>query len=256
MIRRDRRASEGALYRTLRPGTGGCNPGGEVTGCEAGRKRSHLGDMNLFDLRREYENRPLHRRDLAPDPLVQFERWFLEAREHVALDPNAMCLSTVGSDGRPSARMVLLKSYDANGFVFFTNLESRKAREIEGNPHVCLLFFWAPLSRQVVIEGRAERVSTAEAMAYFLTRPRGSQIGAWVSEQSRPISSRAVLEAKWEELKRKFGEGQIPLPSFWGGYRVRPVRYEFWQGRENRLHDRFEYVADGAGGWRIERLQP
>jgi len=224
--------------------------------CDLAAVVGRLAAMKLFDLRREYENRPLHRRDLAPDPVVQFERWFLEAREHVELDPNAMCLSTVGPDGRPSARMVLLKSYDAEGFVFFTNLESRKAREMAANPNVCLLFYWAPLSRQVVIEGRAERVSTAEAMAYFMSRPRGSQIGAWVSEQSRPISSRALLEAKWEEMKRKFAQGQIPLPSFWGGYRVRPVRYEFWQGRENRLHDRFEYVPDGSGGWRIERLQP
>lgn len=224
--------------------------------CDLAAVVARLAAMKLFDLRREYENRPLHRRDLAPDPVVQFERWFLEAREHVELDPNAMCLATVGPDGRPSARMVLLKSYDAEGFVFFTNLESRKAREMASNPNVCLLFYWAPLSRQVVIEGRAERVSTAEAMAYFMSRPRGSQIGAWVSEQSRPISSRALLEAKWEEMKRKFAQGQIPLPSFWGGYRVRPVRYEFWQGRENRLHDRFEYVPDGSGGWRIERLQP
>ncbi|MCS7089348.1 MAG: pyridoxamine 5'-phosphate oxidase [Verrucomicrobiota bacterium] len=212
--------------------------------------------MKLFDLRREYESRPLHRRDLDPDPLQQFERWFLEARQHVELDPNAMCLSTVGSDGRPSARMVLLKSYDVEGFVFFTNLQSRKAREIDGNPHVALLFFWAPLSRQVVIEGTAERISTAEAVAYFVSRPRGSQIGAWVSEQSRPILSRALLEAKWEEMKQKFAEGEIPLPSFWGGYRVRPHRYEFWQGRENRLHDRFEYLPQAGGGWQIQRLQP
>jgi len=212
--------------------------------------------MNIFALRREYEGRALGRADLHPDPLVQFERWFAEACRHIELDPNAMALATVGPDGRPACRMVLLKSFDANGFVFFTNLESRKAREMTQNPNVALLFCWLPLSRQVTIEGRAERVSTAEAAAYFMTRPRGSQLGAWVSQQSSVISSRALLMAKWEEMKRRFADGQIPLPSFWGGYRVHPAQFEFWQGRENRLHDRFRYRRDEAGAWVIERLQP
>lgn len=216
----------------------------------------HTPGMNIFELRREYEGRSLSRADLNPDPLLQFERWFAEARQAVELDPNAMCVSTVGPDGRPSSRMVLLKSFDPQGFVFFTNLESRKAREIAQNPHVSLLFCWMPLSRQLIISGQAERVSTAEALAYFATRPRGSQLGAWVSHQSSVISSRSLLEAKWEEMKRKFAAGQVPLPSFWGGFRVRPVEFEFWQGRADRLHDRFRYQRDGSGAWNIERLQP
>jgi pyridoxamine 5'-phosphate oxidase len=212
--------------------------------------------MDIANLRREYAGRPLRRADLHPDPFAQFAAWFEEARRVIELDPNAMCLSTVGPDGRPSSRMVLLKSYDANGFVFFTNLESRKAREIAQNPHVSLLLCWLPLSRQVIIEGTAERVSTAEALRYFVTRPRGSQLGAWVSQQSSVISSRALLEAKWEEMKRKFAGGQVPLPSFWGGFRVRPREFEFWQGRADRLHDRFRYRRADGDAWVIERLQP
>lgn len=212
--------------------------------------------MNIFNLRREYEGRSLSRADLNPDPFVQFEHWFEQARKTIELDPNAMCVSTVGPDGRPSSRMVLLKSFDQNGFVFFTNLESRKARELAQNPNVSLLFCWLPLSRQLIIEGRAERVSPAEAMAYFMTRPRGSQLGAWVSQQSSVITSRSLLEAKWEEMKRKFAAGQVPLPSFWGGFRVRPSEFEFWQGRTDRLHDRFRYRRSAVGDWQIERLQP
>jgi len=212
--------------------------------------------MNIFEMRREYEGRALSRADLNPDPFLQFENWFAEARKVVELDPNAMCVSTVGADGRPSSRMVLLKSFDKNGFVFFTNLESRKARELGQNPHTSLLFCWLPLSRQITITGQAERVSAAEAMAYFVTRPRGSQLGAWVSQQSSVITSRSLLEAKWDEMKRKFASGQVPLPSFWGGYRVRPTEFEFWQGRQDRLHDRFRYQPNDQGGWAIERLQP
>lgn len=212
--------------------------------------------MDIASLRREYAGRPLHRADLRPDPFAQFAAWFEEARRVIELDPNAMGLSTVGPDGRPSSRMVLLKSYDQNGFVFFTNLESRKAREIGQNPNVSLLVCWLPLSRQVTIEGTAERVSAAEALKYFITRPRGSQLGAWVSQQSSVISSRALLEAKWEEMKRKFSAGEVPLPSFWGGYRVRPREFEFWQGRAERLHDRFRYRRGDDGQWTIERLQP
>lgn len=212
--------------------------------------------MNIASMRREYEGRSLSRADLNPDPFAQFEAWFEEARKVVELDPNAMCVSTVGADGRPSSRMVLLKSFDQNGFVFFTNLDSRKARELSQNPNVSLLFCWLPLSRQLIVEGKAERVSTAEALAYFATRPRGSQLGAWVSHQSSIITSRSLLEAKWEEMKRKFAAGEVPLPSFWGGFRVRPTRFEFWQGRADRLHDRFSYLHDATGAWCIERLQP
>lgn len=212
--------------------------------------------MNVKDLRREYSDTPLRRADLNADPFVQFETWFAEACRAVELDPNAMCVSTVGPDGRPSSRMVLLKSFDNGGFLFFTNLESRKAREIAQNPNVSLLLCWAPLSRQVVIEGKAERISTAEALAYFATRPRGTQIGAWASRQSSVITSRALLEAKWDEIKRRFAAREIVLPSFWGGFRVRPTEFEFWQGRHDRMNDRFRYRRDEAGGWTIERLQP
>ena len=212
--------------------------------------------MNIADLRREYSDRPLRRTDLNPDPFTQFEQWFTEARQTIELDPNAMCVSTVGPDGYPSSRMVLLKGLDRNGFVFFTNLESRKAHEMAQNPNVSLLLCWLPLSRQITINGAAERVSTAEAVKYFMTRPRGSQLGAWVSHQSSVITSRSLLEAKWDEMKRKFAAGEVPLPSFWGGFRVRPAEFEFWQGRHDRLHDRFHYRRDEAGGWAIERLQP
>jgi pyridoxamine 5'-phosphate oxidase len=178
-----------------------------------------------------------------------------------------MSLATVSSDGQPSQRTVLLKRFDEHGFVFFTNLESRKARDIAGNPRVALMFAWLPLERQVIVEGSATRVSTAESLKYFLTRPRGSQIAAWISAQSNAISSRKVLEMEWERMSRKFANGDIPLPSFWGGYRVTPARVEFWQGCPNRLHDRFRYSRrredegksggrNAAAGWDIERLAP
>jgi pyridoxamine 5'-phosphate oxidase len=170
-------------------------------------------------------------------------------------EPNAMSVATVGADGQPSSRMVLLKFYDRSGFVFYTNYGSRKAREIEANPRVALLVFWPDLFRQVKIRGRAERSSAAESLGYFLRRPRDSQLGAWVSSQSQVISSRAVLEQKFAEMKEKFAAGAVPLPSFWGGYRVRPEEIEFWQGQESRLHDRFAYSRDGDG-WRIARLAP
>lgn len=210
---------------------------------------------DLSDLRREYGQAALVREDLDPDPVRQFARWFDEARDGRVAEPNAMCLATAGADGQPTARTVLLKYFDADGFVFFTNKESAKARQLAENPQAGLLFYWQPLERQVVVRGQAESVSTRESLAYFVKRPRGSQIGAWVSEQSRAISSRKVLEMKLDEVRRRFGEGRIPLPSFWGGYRVRPTAIEFWQGRPNRLHDRFLYERDAAG-WRISRLAP
>ena len=167
-----------------------------------------------------------------------------------------MSLATVGQDLRPRVRTVLLKIFDERGFVFFTNYESRKARQIAENENVSLLFPWLALERQVIVCGTAEKISTAESLAYFVTRPRGSQLGAWVSAQSSVITTRSLLEQKWEEMKRKFGEGQVPLPDFWGGYRVVPRDIEFWQGRPSRLHDRFSYTRQPDGTWKIERLSP
>ena len=166
-----------------------------------------------------------------------------------------MALATVGADAQPSVRTVLMKYFDDKGFVFFTNLESAKADQIVENPRVALLFYWQPLERQVRIRGAAEKIKTSEALRYFMTRPRGSQLGAWVSDQSSVVNSRTLLETKLDEMKRRFGKGEIPLPSFWGGYRVRPQQIEFWQGRTNRLHDRFLYSRE-ASGWQVERLAP
>ena len=211
--------------------------------------------MDVSDLRRSATGRSLEREDLDPDPFRQFEDWFQVACDSDVLDPNAMSIATVDSDGRPTTRTVLLKTFDQRGFVFFTNLESNKARQIAGNGNVSLLFFWPALGRQVGIRGTAERIPNKETLKYFMTRPRGSQIGAWVSAQSSVISSRSLLEAKFEEMKRKFGDGEVPLPTFWGGYRVVPREIEFWQGRTNRLHDRFLY-SPSDDGWKIERLAP
>ena len=205
-------------------------------------------------LRRNYTRDGLRRADLNADPLAQFRKWFGEAAAAELVEPNAMVLGTTNGT-RPSSRSVLLKAYDERGFVFFTNYESRKAQEIASNPDVSLLFPWYPLERQVGILGRAERISAAESLAYFASRPHGSRLGAWVSQQSSVVNSRKFLEMKWDEMKRKFADGEIPLPSFWGGIRVVPTEIEFWQGRENRLHDRFRYTRSGDG-WTIERLAP
>lgn len=223
-------------------------------------------EPRLADMRVNYSLGHLDEKDLAPDPFDQFGRWFEEACRAGLLEPNAMVVATVDAAGRPTTRTVLLKDWDRRGFVFFTNLESRKARQIAENPNVSLLFTWLPLQRQLAITGTAERTSTAEVLAYFAKRPFGSQLAAWASPQSRVISTRSLLEAKWEEMKRKFREGEVPLPSFWGGFRVIPRDFEFWQGGESRLHDRFLYSraeapgpatdADAAAGWRIERLAP
>jgi pyridoxamine 5'-phosphate oxidase len=213
--------------------------------------------MDLSQLRQDYRQAGLRRRDLHADPVEQFRRWFLQAQEAGLLEPNAMVLST--SDGaRPSSRTVLLKAFDQRGFVFFTNYGSRKATEIASQPQVSLLFPWYGLARQVAILGPATRISTAESLAYFASRPFGSQIGAWVSQQSQVISSRSLLEQKWQELQQRFHEGGVPLPSGWGGYRVEPLEFEFWQGSENRLHDRFRYRHEGAAesDWTVERLAP
>lgn len=210
---------------------------------------------DLADLRREYRNRPLHRADLDASPFVQFDRWFKEAGNAESMDANAMSIATVGPDGQPSLRTVLLKYYGEDGFVFYTNLGSRKALEIGTNPHVALLFYWHEVHRQVKIIGKATRNTLAEDTRYFMRRPRDSQLGAWVSRQSSLISARSVLENKFAEMKERFANGEVPLPSFWGGYRVVPSSIEFWQGRENRLHDRFRYDREGDG-WAIGRLAP
>lgn len=212
--------------------------------------------MDLAALREEYTRDGLSRKNLDADPFRQFELWFQQALNSEAATPNAMSLATVSPDGQPSQRTVLLKYFDAQGLVFFTNYESRKAREIVGNPKVSLLFYWPELERQVHITGSAERISAGESLKYFMSRPRGSQIGAWVSNQSSVIGSRQLLMAKFEELKRKFQNNKVPLPSFWGGYRVAPNSFEFWQGRPNRLHDRFLYSRQAGGGWGLERLAP
>ncbi len=215
-------------------------------------------ERDLSETRREYDQPPLELEDLAESPYEQLDQWLTQAMEADVLEPNAMVLSTVGPDHHPSSRTVLLKYFDHQGLVFFTNYESRKARQIAANPNVSVLFPWYALQRQVEVNGRAEKISALETARYFARRPRGSQLGAWVSQQSQVISSRAVLEAKWQELKRKFSSGDIPVPSFWGGFRIRPVRFEFWQGGHDRLHDRFEYRRDPADDrqWIRQRLSP
>ena len=212
--------------------------------------------MNLADLRKDYRREKLEREDLDTDPIAQFNIWMKEACDAGIIEPTAMSLATVGADGCPLLRTILLKGVDARGFVFFTNLESRKAQQLAENPHVSLLFPWLALERQVVVTGRADKLSTAESLRYFLTRPRDSQLSAWASRQSSIISSRKLLEMEWEHLKAKFGAGQIPLPSFWGGYRVQPLTIEFWQGRPRRLHDRLEYTRQPDGSWLLNRLAP
>ena len=213
--------------------------------------------MDIGDIRQEYTLKGLSRRELAHDPFAQFELWFQQACTANLPDPNAMSLATVSSHGEPSQRMVLLKYFDRQGFVFFTNYESRKACQIAENPQVSLLFFWKALERQVQISGTANKITTVESLKYFATRPRGSQIGAWCSQQSSAISSRKILELKFAEIQRKFHDREIPLPLAWGGYRVVPHSFEFWQGRPNRLHDRFLYSRlNTESTWSIQRLAP
>ena len=211
--------------------------------------------MNIAHLRQHYTQESLDRKDLAANPLTQFEYWFKEAQKAKLLEANAMTLSTVGAKGRPSSRIVLLKSIDKDGLVFFTNFESRKAQEIAGNPRVALLFAWLPLERQVSVEGRVSKVTAKESAEYFAQRPYGSQLGAWVSAQSSVIPTRAELEKELAKLKKQYPEGCVPPPPFWGGFRVTPDTWEFWQGRPNRLHDRFRYQKKSPG-WKVERLSP
>ena len=215
--------------------------------------------INLADVRTNYLRGQLRRADLADEPVAQFNRWMEEATVAGVVEPTAMSLATAGIDGVPRVRTVLLKGLSDAGFVFYSNFESRKGQALAGNPMASLLFPWLALERQVLATGRVETVSREEAARYFASRPRESRLAAWTSGQSRPVASREALEADLARVRERFGadEGEVPLPPFWGGYRVRPDRVEFWQGRANRLHDRFEYTrAEDGGGWRLERLAP
>lgn len=212
--------------------------------------------MDVDGIRREYVRGRLRREQLLDDPIAQFKQWLEVAVQAGMADPTAMVLSTVNADGQPSQRAVLLKQVNRDGLIFYTNNGSRKARDISENANVCLHFPWFSLERQVSIQGSAERLSAREVLQYFLSRPRDSQIAAWVSSQSSPISSRQILERGFAQMKQTFSEGNIPLPSFWSGYRVRPREFEFWQGGEHRLHDRFRYRLDTDQCWLVERLAP
>lgn len=211
--------------------------------------------MKIDAIRRSYTKDKLDLDKLNADPIAQFELWLKDAIAAELPDPTAMCVASVDSSGQPSQRLVLLKDVNSDGFTFYTNLGSRKASELAENPKVCLHFPWHPLERQVIVYGTAERVSSAQVMKYFLSRPKESQLAAWASEQSRPISTRQALMQKFAEIKHKFEHGDVPLPSFWGGFLVRPQQIEFWQGGEHRLHDRFMYKKSDTG-WQIERLCP
>ncbi|MET9731279.1 pyridoxamine 5'-phosphate oxidase [Streptomyces sp. NPDC006458] len=209
-------------------------------------------------MRKQYRTEGLAETDLAATPVEQFARWFKQAAVEAHLfEPNAMIVSTVGSEGRPSSRTVLLKHFDEQGFVFYTNYDSRKGRDLGENPYVSLLFPWHPMARQVIVHGVARRTGRDETAAYFRSRPHGSQLGAWASAQSSVIAGRADLEASYAELEARYPEGeQVPVPPHWGGFRVAPRTVEFWQGRENRLHDRLRYDARSDGSWQVERLAP
>jgi len=212
--------------------------------------------MELENLRREYLQGGLNREDLNADPVKQLEFWLQQAIDLQLDDPTAMVVATVAADGQPSQRIVLLKHLDEKGLVFYTNYGSRKAKEIVGNSKVSLHFPWNDIDRQVKIQGQAQKISAAESLKYFLSRPRESQLAAWASEQSRPLISKQMLLTQVEYMKEKFGKGEIPLPDFWGGIRVTPSMFEFWQGGANRLHDRFEYSLQKGGSWAIQRLAP
>lgn len=214
--------------------------------------------MSAADMRKDYTLRGLSEADVDPDPLRQFAVWFEQAVRAELPEPNAMTLATATRDGRPSARMVLLKGYDDRGFVFYTNYEGRKGRELAENPYAALVFFWPQLERQIRIEGRVERATAEESDAYYHSRPRGSQLGAWASHQSAVIPNREALEARVRELEAQYADPavRVPRPPFWGGYRVIPDVIEFWQGRPSRLHDRLRYRRDASDAWVIERLSP
>jgi pyridoxamine 5'-phosphate oxidase len=211
--------------------------------------------MDITNFRKEYTKFGLNREDLNSSPFAQFNSWFEQAQNAQINEPNAMSIATVNEKGEPSIRTVLLKIFDDKGFVFFTNYKSAKAQDIEQNNSVALLFAWLDLERQIRISGKVEKITQAESFAYFTSRPKGSQLGAWISPQSKIIESRDFLKQKLAEMKSKFSSGKIPLPSTWGGYRVIPEKFEFWQGRSSRLHDRFIYQKKGDN-WHVHRLAP
>jgi len=212
--------------------------------------------MNLADLRREYARAVLDERSVDGDPLRQLLQWLDDARRADLLEPSAMTLATATRDGRASARVVLLKGADQRGLVFFTDARSRKGSELLANPVAALVFWWGELERQVRIEGPVERISESEAEAYFNSRPEGSRVSAWASHQSQPVPDRATLEAQWADAARRYAGDPIPKPPYWGGFRVMPAEYEFWQGRPNRLHDRIRYRRGADAAWKLERLSP
>lgn len=211
---------------------------------------------DLGDLREEYGHDVLTEDSVDPNPVEQFRRWFQFAIDRELTEPNAMSLATVDESGQPWQRTVLLKAYNEDGFVFYTNYDSRKGKHLANNPKTCVLFPWIQLERQVIITGSVERVSTAESLKYFSSRPFGSRLGAWVSQQSTVVSSRSILLAKLEEMKNKFKDGEVPLPSFWGGYRIVPETFEFWLGGKSRIHDRIFYSKGDSGNWELKRLSP
>jgi pyridoxamine 5'-phosphate oxidase len=212
--------------------------------------------MSIAHLRRDYARARLDEHHVDADPIAQFGKWFSEARNAKLLEPNAMTLATATPDGVPSARLVLLKGFDARGFTFFTDYRSQKGRELESNPRAALTFFWGELERQVRIAGTVTKLSREESEEYYRTRPRGSRLGAWTSHQSAILPSREVLEQRLEEVSTQFPGDDVPLPPHWGGYLVRPQTVEFWQGRPDRLHDRIRYTRRSGEGWIIERLSP
>jgi len=206
--------------------------------------------------RYEHIGKGLRRSDLNPDPIKQFANWFTTAIETGIGDVNAMSLATAGQDAKPSVRIVLLKSFDEDGFVFFTNYESEKGKQLEANPYAALGFYWIELDRQIRISGKVDKTSRKESQTYFHSRPVGSQLSAWASRQSAVLDGRRVLDARMEEMNERFADKRVPLPPHWGGYRLKPDNMEFWQGRSNRLHDRFRYTRQSDGSWLIERLAP
>lgn len=212
--------------------------------------------LDLQDMRRDYKRAELDEASVDANPFVQFEKWFKDAQSAEISEPNAMVVATANAKGMPNIRAVLLKIFDERGFVFFTNYNSDKAHEIRENPNIAAEFLWLDLERQVRILGRCEKISQTESLSYFMKRSRGSQIGAWVSDQSTVISSRKFLAMQIEKIKEKFKNGEVPLPNFWGGYRIIPQKIEFWQGRESRLHDRILYTQKKDGEWSISRLAP
>jgi len=211
---------------------------------------------NIAGIRTEYKLQTLNEADVDSNPIQQFDKWWNEAMNSEIDEVNAMALATASPEGKPSVRIVLLKDYNENGFVFFTNYESNKGLSLANNPQASIVFFWKELQRQVRIDGIAEKVNAAESDTYFASRPEGSRIGAWASPQSKVITTREELENKYDAYQQQFAEKNIPRPAFWGGYRIKPLVIEFWQGRQNRLHDRIQYTIEKDNSWKIERLAP